>query len=112
MPKGGLEPPRACAHCALNAARLPIPPLRPVGTANYRPRYNLKSTLGLTAPNAVSILALLGGQSHNRAQPAGASRLPSPGNVGGRARTYGLGGQVVAGRQGESRRSVRACAQR
>ena len=28
MPKGGLEPPRACAHCALNAARLPIPPLR------------------------------------------------------------------------------------
>src|SRR5213593_3602463 len=78
----------------------------------YRPRYNLKSTLGLTAPNAVSILALPGGQSHNRAQPAGASRLPSPGNVGGRARTYGLGGQVAAGRQGESRRSVRACAQR
>ena len=28
MPKGGLEPPRAYAHCALNAARLPIPPLR------------------------------------------------------------------------------------
>src|SRR6476661_9863625 len=28
MPKGGLEPPRACAHCALNAARLPVPPLR------------------------------------------------------------------------------------
>jgi SsrA-binding protein len=28
MPKGGLEPPRACAHCTLNAARLPIPPLR------------------------------------------------------------------------------------
>jgi hypothetical protein len=28
MPKGGLEPPRAIAHCALNAARLPVPPLR------------------------------------------------------------------------------------
>src|SRR5690242_20100671 len=28
VPKGGLEPPRAYAHCALNAARLPIPPLR------------------------------------------------------------------------------------
>jgi hypothetical protein len=28
VPKGGFEPPRAYAHCALNAARLPIPPLR------------------------------------------------------------------------------------
>src|SRR5256885_14917019 len=28
VPKGGLEPPRACTHCALNAARLPAPPLR------------------------------------------------------------------------------------
>src|SRR5215472_10419883 len=28
MPKGGLEPPRAVAHCTLNAARLPVPPLR------------------------------------------------------------------------------------
>src|SRR5688572_6289950 len=28
MPKRGLEPPRAYAHGALNAARLPIPPLR------------------------------------------------------------------------------------
>ena len=28
MPKGGLEPPRAIAHCTLNAARLPVPPLR------------------------------------------------------------------------------------
>src|SRR3989442_2449703 len=33
MPKVGLEPTRACAHCALNAARLPIPPLRRAGTA-------------------------------------------------------------------------------
>jgi hypothetical protein len=33
VPKGGLEPPRACAHCALNAARLPVPPLRQ-GTGN------------------------------------------------------------------------------
>lgn len=28
MPKGGLEPPRPYGHCALNAARLPVPPLR------------------------------------------------------------------------------------
>lgn len=28
VPKGGFEPPRAYAHCALNAARLPVPPLR------------------------------------------------------------------------------------
>ena len=28
VPKGGLEPPRAFAHYALNVARLPIPPLR------------------------------------------------------------------------------------
>ena len=28
VPKGGLEPPRACAHCVLNTARLPITPLR------------------------------------------------------------------------------------
>ena len=28
MPKGGLEPPRPCEHCALNAARLPVSPLR------------------------------------------------------------------------------------
>ena len=28
VPKVGLEPTRACAHGALNAARLPIPPLR------------------------------------------------------------------------------------
>ena len=31
MPKAGLEPARACAHCALNAARLPVPPLRRAG---------------------------------------------------------------------------------
>ena len=28
VPEGRLELPRAEAHCALNAARLPIPPLR------------------------------------------------------------------------------------
>ena len=31
VPKGGLEPPRACTHCDLNAARLPVPPLRQHG---------------------------------------------------------------------------------
>src|SRR5206468_6538379 len=35
MPKGGLEPPRACAHWLLKPARLPVPPLRRrKGTAN------------------------------------------------------------------------------
>src|SRR5882724_2817807 len=28
VPKEGLEPSRACAHCVLNTARLPITPLR------------------------------------------------------------------------------------
>ena len=31
VPKGGLEPPQDCSHCALNAARLPVPPLRHEG---------------------------------------------------------------------------------
>lgn len=30
VPKAGLEPARPCGHCALNAARLPIPPLRQI----------------------------------------------------------------------------------
>ena len=30
VPGGGFEPPRDCSHCDLNAARLPIPPLRRV----------------------------------------------------------------------------------
>ena len=28
VPKGGFEPPHPYGHCALNAARLPVPPLR------------------------------------------------------------------------------------
>src|SRR5205807_9927978 len=28
VPKGGLEPPRACTHWLLKPARLPVPPLR------------------------------------------------------------------------------------
>jgi hypothetical protein len=28
MPKGGFEPPLSYENCALNAARLPVPPLR------------------------------------------------------------------------------------
>ena len=27
VPKGGFEPPLPCGNCALNAARLPVPPL-------------------------------------------------------------------------------------
>jgi hypothetical protein len=30
MPKGGLEPPHPCEYCALNAARLPVSPLRQI----------------------------------------------------------------------------------
>src|SRR5258708_522548 len=29
VPERGLEPPRPCDHCDLNAARLPVPPLGP-----------------------------------------------------------------------------------
>ncbi len=32
MPKGGLEPPLPCENCALNAARLPVSPLRHLST--------------------------------------------------------------------------------
>ena len=39
MPKGGLEPPRACAHWLLKPARLPVPPLR-------QERENLVGTTG------------------------------------------------------------------
>jgi hypothetical protein len=28
LPEAGFEPARAYTHCALNAARLPVPPLR------------------------------------------------------------------------------------
>src|SRR5205823_2407495 len=60
MPKGGLEPPRACAHWLLKPARLPIPPLRRgVRNGESKARYNPKSTLGLTASTAVSILPWL-----------------------------------------------------
>src|SRR5947207_5095132 len=75
MPKGGLEPPRACAHWLLKPARLPVPPLRLGGAGNgeYRPRYNLKSTLRLTALEPVSILPMPGGQARHRPESAGAS---------------------------------------
>ena len=38
MPKAGVEPARPFGHCALNAARLPIPPLR------HCEKYNQKSS--------------------------------------------------------------------
>ena len=38
VPKGGLEPPQACAHMTLNHARLPIPPLRHCTCAVLYPR--------------------------------------------------------------------------
>src|SRR2546427_11949844 len=107
MPKGGLEPPRACAHWLLKPARLPVPPLRPVWNGESTPRYNSKSTLGLTHPDSVSILPSGRGQSFHRAQSAGAARLPSPGNVAGRPRADGGGGQVPAAPQGEAGWSLR-----
>src|SRR5713101_6366320 len=101
MPKGGLEPPRACAHWLLKPARLPVPPLRPEWNGESTPRYNSKSTLRLTLPLPVSILPSKRGQSFHRAHSAGAARLPSPGNVGGRSRADGDGGEIATGPQGQ-----------
>ena len=39
VPGGGFEPPRDCSHCDLNAARLPIPPLRRVDTNTLHPYF-------------------------------------------------------------------------
>jgi hypothetical protein len=68
MPRAGLEPTRALAHCALNAARLPIPPPRPGGAtrratgveqAYYRPalrgcQTRNRTTRGLSRGNSAS----------------------------------------------------------
>ena len=43
------------------------------GNGECKPRYNLKSTLGLTALKSVSILRWPGGQSLHSPQPAGAT---------------------------------------
>ncbi len=44
MPKAGFEPARPCGHCALNAARLPVPPLR------HKSKNMLKAQLIYTLP--------------------------------------------------------------
>src|SRR3989344_7020368 len=38
VPKRGFEPPRANAHSALNAARLPVPPLRQAQYKHFSPK--------------------------------------------------------------------------
>ena len=48
VPKGGLEPPRAFAHCDLNAARIPISPLRRGGKAT--PLVSQASSTSLRRP--------------------------------------------------------------
>ena len=71
MPKGGFEPPRACAHCALNAARLPVPPLRrgmdecpsfvvggPSSATQSSQGRPILATIRLTAPKWFPILHL------------------------------------------------------
>src|SRR5437899_747905 len=102
MPKGGLEPPRACAHWLLKPARLPVPPLRRFWNGKLSRRYNPKSTLGLTALYAVSILPRHLGQSFHRPQSTRATRLPPPGNVGGGSGVDRDRSQIPARRQGES----------
>src|SRR5262245_7455567 len=102
MPKGGLEPPRACAHWLLKPARLPIPPLRHVESGERWPRYNLKSTLVLTNhPRSFYLRFCISGTSIHCPQSEGPPRLSSPGNLGGRARTDGNRGQVTPRGQGE-----------
>src|SRR5260370_26562990 len=88
-----LRPERSASTNSTTSAR--------VWNGEYRPRYNLKSTLGLTALGPVSIFASPRGQTLHRPQPAGAPRLPPPGNVGGWRRTYGNGSEVVARWEGE-----------
>ena len=50
VPKVGFEPTRACAHCALNAARLPVPPLRRDKIMLSQQSLNVKS---LVSPHVV-----------------------------------------------------------
>src|SRR5881398_2133310 len=81
------QPPKPRAH-AEGGTRTPtgLRPLAPEASASTssttsategngecKPRYNLKSTLGLTALKSVSILRWPGGQSLHRPQPAGAT---------------------------------------
>lgn len=61
MPKGGFEPPRAYAHCALNAARLPVPPLRhgtSIGAGNIEGGGNRGQPFCLTGRKRFSRLDL------------------------------------------------------
>ena len=36
VPKVGFEPTRPCDHYALNVARLPVPPLRPITVSSFK----------------------------------------------------------------------------
>src|SRR5713101_1783137 len=105
MPKGGLEPPRACAHWLLKPARLPVPPLR----RDSEEAQNLDCCI--TPSQCLSCLQYRGKNFHRQKSPR-AARLPSPGNVGGGTRPHWDRGEVAARSQSELERGVRARAKR
>src|SRR6266487_2369655 len=89
MPKGGLEPPRACAHWLLKPARLPVPPLR-------RRFFEERQSRTLYNPKSMRILPTTRGKNLHRQEPESPARLPSPGDVGGGTRAYRDRGKIAA----------------
>src|SRR5206468_12183168 len=89
MPKGGLEPPRACAHWLLKPARLPVPPLRRGLLRNG----NLDCCI---TPSQCVSCRCHRGKNFYREEPARPSRLPPPRDVGGGSRPQRHRGQVAA----------------
>src|SRR5687768_14609128 len=92
MPKGGLEPPRAIAHCALNAARLPVPPLRRdrkasvYGRSSQRERHRCPSECEVSKFLCALLLALT-------CSPR-LSAFPAPSALSQRFRCLELNGQA------------------
>ncbi len=74
MPKAGLEPARACAHCALNAARLPIPPLRR-GRIRY-PRAHAVVKAGVDRSEAEAYLGFTSLDVSQKPSPGAERRIP------------------------------------
>src|SRR5690242_1223333 len=113
MPKGGLEPPRACTHWLLKPARLPVPPLRPdvpLQGANNRRCEACQATPRLTLRKPFSILKLARVQpirAYGRVRPdagpkpEGPPRVPHLRDVGSGAGAHRVRDQVDPGREGE-----------
>src|SRR5712691_10189313 len=105
MPKGGLEPPRACGHWLLKPARVRVPPLR----RDCEETQNVDCCI--TRSQCLSCLQYRGKNFHRQKSPR-AARLPAPGNVGGGTGAYGHRGEIAARSEGELERSLRARAKR